>query len=74
MSQEQQECKSLKLNCEECGAEVVITTLFAPPFRDPSPTCPYCHFPLTSERDFADSIIRLRQAADDLERFHGEAA
>lgn len=63
MSRVDEKIKSLKADCEECGAEVVFTPLYSPPFREMSPTCPFCHFPLTPiGTDELDKLIERLQS------------
>ncbi|QXE86003.1 hypothetical protein KP003_16810 [Geomonas nitrogeniifigens] len=58
------EIKSIKADCEECGAEIVIVTLYKPGFRDLSPLCPYCHFPMTRDIDPDVAVENLTKALD----------
>lgn len=52
--------KSLSATCEECGAEVVFTPIYSPPFRELSPCCPFCQFPMTKEQS-AEEMLKARQ-------------
>lgn len=54
--------ESTRLECEECSAEIVVTTLYKPRFRDLSPLCPYCHFPMTTEQ----TVEELRQSLEQM--------
>ena len=67
--------ESHKYECEECGAEIIITTLYKPPFRDLSPLCPFCHFPMTKEQTVEELRQSLEQMTAQLEaRVKEEAA
>lgn len=68
MQQQSKEIKGVKAGCEECGAEVLITYLYSPAFRDPSPLCPFCQFPLTRVGDSEELVKQLAQVTGQLVR------
>lgn len=42
MAQAQKKINSVKLDCSECGAEVIYSIIYAPGFKDFDPKCPFC--------------------------------
>lgn len=66
--------KSLLATCEECGAEVIITPIYSPPFRDMAPCCPFCQFPMTKEQSAEEMLKARAEVTARLIKVYGENA